>query len=206
MADPGGGASGDTEVEGYLAAPSEGAGLGVIVLAGEDGAGGSVKAFCDRLAAEGFTALAAAVPAGEGLSLETAVDRLQAHPAVRGHGVGVVGFGRGGAAALALAAARPDVVKAAVPFYSVAGPGPVPDWTRVEAAVEGHFAGDPEDGAQEAGSLEATLASSGIDVRMFHYPGTEVGFFDEHRDDVYDEEAARQAWVRTLEFLRAKLG
>jgi len=41
---------------------------------------------------------------------------------------------------------------------------------------------------------------------MFLYPGTTHAFFNDTRPDVYDEDAARQAWVRTLEFLRAKLG
>jgi carboxymethylenebutenolidase len=41
---------------------------------------------------------------------------------------------------------------------------------------------------------------------MFLYPGTHHAFFNDTRSDVYDEEAARVAWVRTLEFLRAKLG
>ncbi len=75
------------------------------------------------------------------------------------------------------------------------------------AAVEGHFAeNDDRAGPEVVRELEHTLAQSGCDVRMFVYPGTSPGFFDDTRSDVYDEEAARQAWVRTLEFLRARLG
>jgi carboxymethylenebutenolidase len=43
-------------------------------------------------------------------------------------------------------------------------------------------------------------------VRLFLYPGQGHAFFNDTRPEAYDEDAARQAWVRTLEFLRAKLG
>ncbi|HZI38640.1 MAG TPA: dienelactone hydrolase family protein [Acidimicrobiia bacterium] len=41
---------------------------------------------------------------------------------------------------------------------------------------------------------------------MFVYPGARDAFFDETRSDAYLEDAARQAWIRTLEFLRKHLG
>lgn len=162
--------------DGFLAA-GEGAGLGVVVLApAADEAG----ALCRRLAEEGFTAYAPASPAG-------AIDYLVAHPAVRGQGVGVVGLGAAGGAALALAADRPDRVDAVVLVDGVVSAAP--DWDRVEAAVEGHYAD-----ADVAAAIEGELTARGRDVRMFTYPG---GF---------DEDGQRQSWVRTLEFLRAKLG
>jgi carboxymethylenebutenolidase len=38
------------------------------------------------------------------------------------------------------------------------------------------------------------------------YDGVDHAFFNDTRPEVYDEQAASMAWVRTLEFLRAKLG
>jgi carboxymethylenebutenolidase len=107
---------------GYLAPASEGAGLGVIVVQEWWGLVDHIVDVCDRFAAEGFTALAPdlyhgktvpnrepdeAAKAMMALDLERAardlsgaVDFLQAHDAVRGHGVAVVGFCMGGGLAL----------------------------------------------------------------------------------------------------------
>jgi len=184
---------------------------------------------CDRLSIEGFTALApdlyhgTTVPNREpheaakalmALDLERAardlsgaVDYLQPHPSVRGHGVAVVGFCMGGGLALWLATLRPDAVRAVVPFYGLAPEGAEPDWSALTAAVEGHFAEhDDQAGPEAVAAFEAQLQDLGKDVRVFTYPGTGHAFFNDTRPEVHDEEAARQAWVRTLEFLRARLG
>ena len=214
---------------GYLAPAHEGAGLGVVVVQERWGLVDHIVDVCDRFAAEGFTALAPdlyhgrTVPNGEpdeaakalmamdleraARDLSGAVDFLQAHDAVRGHGVAVVGFCMGGGLALWLAALRPDSVRAAVPFYGIAPDGAEPDWSALTAAVEGHFAEDDDRASPEAvTALEKRLTELGKEVRVFTYPGTSHAFFDDTRPEFYDEDAARQAWVRTLEFLRAKLG
>ncbi len=205
---------------GYLAV-GEGAGPALIVLPEQWGVVKHVEDVCERFAAEGFTALAPAPHPGTpgrsdgSLELERSatdvsgvVDFLQGHPSVRGNGVGVVGFAAGAALALWLGSIRPDRVRAVVPFYGTVPRGTKqPDWKAMTAAVEGHFAESDELVSPEAvRELEDTLVESGHDVRMFLYPGTSPGFFDDTRPDVYDEDAARQAWVRSLEFLRARLG
>ncbi|MGH9266009.1 MAG: dienelactone hydrolase family protein [Acidimicrobiales bacterium] len=214
---------------GYLAPAVEGAGLGVIVVQEWWGLVDHIVDVCDRFTAEGFTALAPdlyhgrtipnrepdeAAKAEMALDLERAagelsgaVDFLQAHPAVRGHGVAVVGFCMGGGLALWLATLRPDAVRAVVPFYSLAPSGAEPDWSALTASVEGHYAEQDELAGHEAvAAFEEHLRDLGKDVRVFTYPGTGHAFFNDTRPEVYDDEAARQAWVRTLEFLRAKLG
>ena len=174
-------------VSGYLAT-GEGAGLGVLVLLPE------TADVSDRFAAEGFTALAPDVPTDDvpraARTLTAAVDYLVEHRAVRGHGIAVVGYGVGGGLALWLASLRPDQVRAVVPFYGeTTAEEAQPAWDRVVAPVEGHFgAGD-----EWAGKVEGELQARGREVRMFVYPEL-------------DGDAERQAWVRTLEFLRAKLG
>jgi carboxymethylenebutenolidase len=214
---------------GYLAPAHEGAGLAVIVIQEWWGLVDHIVDVCDRFAAEGFTALAPdlyhgrTVPNGEpdeagkalmALDLERAardlsgaVDFLQAHDAVRGHGLAVVGYCMGGGLALWLATLRPDAVRAVVPFYGIAPRDTEPDWSALTAAVEGHFAEhDDMNSPEEIAALEARLVELGKDVRIFTYPGTAHAFFNDTRPEVYDEDAARQAWVRTLEFLRSKLG
>ena len=219
---------------GYLAPAQEGAGLGVVVVQDQWGVVDHIVDVCDRLSAEGFTALApdlyhgrtvptkepnAAVEAARELDLgravhdmSAAVDFLQDHPAVRGHGVGVLGFGMGGGLALWLATLRPDAVRAVVPFYGLAPHGPGlpesgPDWSALTAAVEAHYAENDDVADQKAvAGFEQQLQDLGKEVRVFSYAGTVHAFFDDTRPEVHDEDAARQAWVRTLEFLRAKLG
>ena len=214
---------------GYLAT-GEGAGPGVLVVQDRWGLVEHVTDVCDRLAAEGFTALAPDLYHGRKVSgrepdegqkammaldleraatdLSGAVDHLQDHPAVRGQGVGVVGYGMGGGLALWLASTRSDRVRAVVPFYGFVPWEEVqPDYAAITAAVEGHYATDDDVAGPEAGRrLEGILDQAGRDVRMFLYPGASHAFFDDTRPEVYDDDAARQAWVRTLEFLRAKLG
>jgi carboxymethylenebutenolidase len=188
-----------------------------------------IRDVCDRLAAEGFTALAPdlyhghTVPPGEpdeavkaamSLDLERAArdmggagEYLAAHEAVRGKGLGVIGFCMGGGLALNLATVRPDLIKAAVPFCGIVDRDQEPDWSRLEAAVEGHYAeDDPQAGPEAAADLEQRLDALDKEVRMFVYPGTKHAFFNDTRREVYDADAARQAWIRTLEFLRSKLG
>ncbi|HWI04507.1 MAG TPA: dienelactone hydrolase family protein [Acidimicrobiales bacterium] len=214
---------------GYLAPASEGAGLGVIVVQEWWGLVDHIVDVCDRFAAEGFTALAPdlyhgktvpnrepdeAAKAAMALDVERAArdlsgaaDFLQAHEAVRGRGVGVVGFGTGGGLALWLATLRPDAVRAAVPFYGIAPEGAEPEWSALAAPVEGHYAEHDGTASPEAvTAFESRLTEAGTDVRIFTYPGTGHAFFNDTRPEVYDEDAARQAWVRTLEFLRSKLG
>lgn len=214
---------------GYLAPAPEGAGLGVVVIQERWGLVDHIVDVCDRLSAEGFTALApdlhhgSTVPDSEpdkaaqaataldpqraAENLSGAVDFLQAHRSVRGHGVAVVGFGMGGGLAMWLATLRPDAARAVVPFYGIAPPGSQPDWSALTAAVEGHYAEHDDLADPEAvAAFEKQLRDLGKDVRVFTYPGAGHGFFDDTRPEVYDDEAARQAWIRTLEFLRAQLG
>jgi len=215
---------------GYLAPAHEGAGLGVVVIQEWWGLEDHVKDVCDRLAAEGCTALAPdlyhgttvahrepdeAARASMALDLDRAaaelsgaVDFLLDHTAVRGHTVGVVGFCIGGGLALWLATLRPDQVAAVVPFYGlIPWSQAQPDYSRLQAAVEGHYAEDDDmAGPPAVQKLEEALTDLGKDVRTFLYPGTHHAFFNDTRPEVYDGEAARQAWVRTLEFLRSKLG
>jgi carboxymethylenebutenolidase len=221
-------ASNGSRVSGYLATPEVGAGPGLVVIQEWWGLVDHIKDVCERFAAEGFTALApdlyhgdeAAQPDEAGKlmmamdlrrasrDMAGAVDFLTGHEAVRGRGVGVVGFCMGGGLALWLATLRPDQVRAVVPFYGVIPwPAAQPDWSKLQAAVQGHYA--EKDGfapPDQVRALEAQLTGAGIEATMFIYEGADHAFFNDTRPDVYDPDAARQAWIRTLEFLREKLG
>lgn len=212
---------------GYLTTPATGDGPGVVVIQEWWGLVPHIEQVCDRLAAEGFVALAPdlyhgkTVPPTEpdeagkemmalqldraGRDLSGAVDELR-----RRSGrdqVAVVGFCMGGGLALVLACQRPDAVAACVPFYGVIPwPDAQPDYAQLQAAVLGHFA--ENDGfftPDAARALERQLRDLGKDVDFHVYEGAEHAFFNDTRPEVYDETAAATAWDRTLAFLRAHL-
>jgi carboxymethylenebutenolidase len=222
------GSNGST-ASGYLATPpAGGAGLGLIVIQEWWGLVDHIKDVCDRFAAEGFTALAPDLYHGESttepdeagklmmaLNIEQAakdmsgaVDFLLAHDQVRGDGVGVTGFCMGGGLALVLAAHRPDAVKACVPWYGlIPWPGAEPDWSRLEAAVEGHYA--ENDGfftPDAARQLEKQLQDLGKNATVIIHQGVDHAFFNDTRPEVYDADASADAWEQTLTFLRSHLG
>jgi carboxymethylenebutenolidase len=193
---------------GYLATPDLGAGPAVIVITEPAGAEHAQRV-CELFAGEGFTALAPELHEGETAGvLSAAVNLLQPHPDVRGQGVGVVGFSTGAALALWLGTHRTDAVVAVVVYYGlVPETAERPDWSRLTAAVQGHY-GEDDPGTPPAAvfGLEAALGEAGVAVEMFLYPGAGAGFFDDTRPDAHVEDAARTAWIRTLEFLRKHLG
>lgn len=213
---------------GYLATPEQGAGPGLVVIQEYWGLVPHIEDVCDRLAGEGFTALAPdlyhgvttsepdeagklmmALNLGQAASdMAGAVDHLRTSEAVRGAGVGVIGFCMGGGLALMLAAERPDDVRACVAFYGlIPWESAHPDWSRLGAAVQGHFAEEDEFfSPEQARGLERTLRDLGKDVEMFLYPGVGHAFFNDTRPEAYDPSAASTAWTRALEFLRAKVG
>ena len=220
--------SNGTAVGGYLATPEAGAGPGLVVIQEWWGLVDHIKDVCDRFAAEGFTALAPDLYHGAtttepdeagklmmALDIERAardmagaVDYLAGHESVRGRGVGVIGFCMGGGLALWLATLRPDEVRAAVSFYGVIPwDAAQPDWSALAAAVQGHYAEhDSSASPEHVAALEERLKDQGVSVEMFVYDGTNHAFFNDTRPELFAEDAARQAWIRTLEFLRRHLG
>ncbi|MGH9011958.1 MAG: dienelactone hydrolase family protein [Acidimicrobiia bacterium] len=179
-----------------LATPEMGAGPAVIVIP-ED------RELCDLLATEGFTALAPELSPGQtAKELTAAIDFLKPHHAVRGQGIGVIGSGTGAGLALWLGTHRPDDIVAVV---AVSGTVPAeaeqPDWARLTGAVQGHFGeNDPTCRPEVIAALEESLGEAGVTFEFFMYPTAGPRFFEE------DGDAARQAWIRTLEFLRKHLG
>jgi carboxymethylenebutenolidase len=212
-------------VPAYLATPAGGKGPGVVVIQEWWGLVPHIKHVADRLAGEGFVALAPdlyhGVEATEpdeaqklamGLRIEEAlkdlngaIDYLLHSDAVVDGKVGVIGFCMGGGVTLALAAARPEVA-AAVPFYGM----PQPSWwdpAKVKGAVLGHYAEHDHYFTPEiVGQMAERLRANGVDVTIYNYPGTDHAFFNDDRPEVYNAEAAQLAWQRSIEFLHTQLG
>jgi carboxymethylenebutenolidase len=208
-------------VPAHVAVPDAGAGPGVLVLHAWWGLNDFFKQFCDRLAAEGFVAVAPDLYGGktattideaqqliqamDGAAAEQRVNEaiafLHNHPAARGSGLGVIGFSMGGAWALLTSTQRPDDIAAVVLFYA----SDAADFAQARAAYLGHYAEhdewEPDEGIQ---FLENALRSAGRDVTFHTYPGTAHWFFENNRPE-YNAEAAQLAWERTLAFLRERL-
>ncbi len=221
--------SNGSTASGYLATPPSGSGLGVLVIQEWWGLDPSLKQTADRIAAAGFVALAPDLYHGQvaqhdemdkaehlmksmppdraARDMSAAVDYLAGHPAVKGSGIGVVGFCMGGMLAWMIAANRPDKVKAVVPFYGYPPPGMEPDWSKLSAAVQGHMAEqDNFFGPDGARALESKLRAMGKNVTLTVYPGTGHAFMGPHNAlGTLNQELAEKIWPQVFSFLRDKL-
>ncbi len=216
-------ANGST-ASGYLAVP-DGSGPGVVVLQEWWGLDSHIRDVCDRLAGEGFVALAPDLFHGETTDqpdeaqqkmmamdmdraekeMRGAVDYVAGHEATSGSGVGSVGFCLGGGLAVWAAAANPKV-KATVSYYYVMPHGK-PDFSKLSGPVLGHF-GTKDDfvSVDDAKALEQELRDAGVDTTFEFYDAGHAFFNDTDRLGTHDREAADRSWQRTVEFLRGALG
>jgi carboxymethylenebutenolidase len=205
----------------YLTLPDGGEGPGVLVLHAWWGLTPFFKQVCDRLADEGFVALAPDLYGGattddvaEAEAMLHAADMdamldlvrssaltLRAMPATPDAPIGTVGFSMGASWALWLASRVPEAVGATVAFYGTQNV----DMTPATSAFLGHFAEvDPYVDEDERTLLEADLHVLDKDVTFHDYPGTGHWFF-EAGNAAYDAAAADLAWERTLAFLHRRL-
>jgi carboxymethylenebutenolidase len=205
-------------ISAYLAVPENGSGPGVLVLHAWWGLTDFFKQVCDRLAREGFIALApdlyhgkttTSIDEAEQLSsgriesdetsqdITESIGYLLKHPGRRGKALVAVGFSLGSYWALGLK----DHMAAIVTFYGTTQPEKI----LAQADFLGHFAEDDAfEPIEEVRRLEEDIRSSGREASFFIYPGARHWFFEENRPE-YDAEAARVAWGRTIEFLHERL-
>jgi carboxymethylenebutenolidase len=181
-----------------------------------------IKNVCDRFSDEGFVALAPDLYHGQTTTspdeagkmmmalrideaeqdLSGAVQYLLDHDAVTGDKVGVVGFCMGGALSL-YAASKNSNIGACVVFYGI-HPNVKPDLPNLQAAVLGNYAeNDAYVTPDIARQLEQQLKTLGKQVDFKIYPGTDHAFFNDTRPEVYNAQAAADAWQRTIQFLRS---
>ena len=208
--------------EGYLA---DGGGPGVIVIQEWWGLVPHIEDVADRIAAEGFTALAPDLYHGKessepdeagklmmGLNLSEAAKDMSGAVdlLVNKTGrstVGVVGFCMGGGLALVLACQRPDAVAAVAPYYGVIPwPTAQPSWSELRARVVGEYAElDDFAGPDAVRALEKQLRDLGKDATLHIHPGCHHAFFNDSRPEVYDSSASNVAFARTVDLFRTAL-
>ncbi len=210
------------KTEGYLATPKTGSGPAVLVLHAWWGLNDFFRDFCDRLAQQGYLALAPDMFGGEVVHtveeaqqhqsqwdeekavppiILPAIEDLAKRSTTAGPSVGVIGFSMGGYWSLWLAQKKPEIIRSVVLFYGTNGGGG--DFGQSKADFQGHFAEkDPYESLEVVDKLEKNLKSANRPAKFYTYPGTGHWFFEKDRPDAYNAQAAQLAWERTLAFLK----
>jgi carboxymethylenebutenolidase len=210
---------------GYLAMPAEGAeqAPAVIVIHEWWGLNDNIRSIAERLAGEGYRALAVDLYRGEvaenpktamalsrGLQKEAdqANENLrQAYAfldAVGAPKIGVIGWCLGGRWSLRTALLLPDKVDAAVIYYGSL----VTDREQLATLgmpILGNFGeADPLIPLDQIAAFEKTMKELGKQVDVKVYPDAQHAFSNPS-GTAYNAEAAADAWVRTTGFLAANL-
>ncbi len=205
----------------HLAGPKSGKGPGVLVLHAWWGLNDFFKEFCDRLALEGFVALAPGLFSGriartieeaEKLNPEmneqedmpplvlSAFEELKKHAS--GNALGTIGFSFGAYWTRWLAEEKPESINAVTIVYS-------DGWNirKSNASYLVHFAEtDPYMSEEAKTEMEANLKALKLPATFYTYPGTGHWFMESDRPDAYNAAAAKLAWERTIAFLHQKIG
>jgi len=214
-------ASDGFELGGYRADPA-GAPKGAVVVIQEIfGVNHHIRAVCDRLAGEGYVAIAPAIfdrvepdfTSGYSPDEVAVARKFVANPdwaamlrdtqaaidAVATTGpVGIIGFCLGGSVAYA-AATKLSGLKAAIGYYGGAIVRFADDKPKVPTQL--HF------GEKDAGiplSDVETIKTKRPDVEVFIYPGAQHGFHCDERAS-YDKTSTDIAWPRSMAFLAKHL-
>jgi carboxymethylenebutenolidase len=217
--------TGSGEAMGFLAWSEDAAALpGLIVLQEFWGLNQHIKDVTERLASEGFAALApdmydgrvttdptearqwlmALDPAEALQKMNGAVECLKSTANVDRDKIGVIGFCMGGFLALNLACHSRDI-RVATPFYGRIPPDSVLE--NLTAPVL-YFFGEQDHHlpAADVDRLEQFINHTGRSGGVVRYPQADHAFFNDTRKEVYREADAKDAWGKALAFLRRYLG
>jgi carboxymethylenebutenolidase len=216
--------TGGRTIKGFIAEPSEeGKRPGLIIVHEWWGLNDHIKEIARRFAAEGYVALApdlydgkVAKDPGEAghlmqalnqqdalNKLNAAVEYLSGRSDVDPNRIGVTGFCMGGTFALKLPCHNRKV-KAAAPFY-----GDIPAETELQALeAPVLFIGAERDQwitKDKMERLREMMSRLGKPGEVKIYPGMDHAFFNDTRPEVYDKNAATDAWNSVLKFFAEKL-
>jgi carboxymethylenebutenolidase len=216
---------GGLEVGGYLAHARTTMALPGLLLTHEwFGLNDHIKDVARRYAREGFVVLAVDLYDGrlakgqeeaakfmaelkpeDGLKrIQAAFTHLSAQTFVKGNRVGITGFCMGGSFAL-LAACHISEMKATAPFY---GDIPDPDDPLKNIRCPLLFVGAEKDQwitVAKTDRLKAAIKKYGLNGEIFIYPNAQHAFFNNTRPEVFNVDAAADAWQRVTEFLHKNL-
>ena len=215
-------------IEGYLSKPKgKGPFSAIILLHQNRGLNEHIRDVARRLAAQGYATLAPDLLSRQGgtaafatpddatkaftnikdddvvRDLDAAYKYLNSNSSVKKDDIAVMGFCWGGQRSFLYATANPKL-KAAVVFYGT--PPPEDKIEKIQAPVLGNYGEtDQRVTSTVAGTIE-TMKKLGKSYDPKIYPGAPHAFFDDTNPKSYNEAAAKDAWPRTLEFLKKNLG
>jgi carboxymethylenebutenolidase len=220
--------SGDKMIPAYFSRFTKNNNLpGVLVIHEVFGLNDHIKSICNRLAVEGYAALApdlfvrAATPppkdasdmaalrkAASSIPNEVAIKDMQAGldhlKTIKGmrHRFASIGFCMGGGYSYQIATHTKDL-SGAVIFY---GRTPLELVPQVSCPLLGSF-GELDQGIppEKVKEFEQALIKAGKTADIKIYPGAKHGFFNDTRPEAYNAEAAADAWQRTINFFSAHL-
>ena len=212
---------GGSDVPGYLAKPAAGdSAPGVVVIQEWWGLDNHMKKVGDRFAEVGYRALVPDLYRGRvtqdreeanhmmtGLDWGGATDQdlrgAVQHLKAGGQKAAVLGFCMGGALTIMAAVKIPEV-DAAVCFYGIP-PAEAADPAQIKVPLLCHFANTDDWCTPDAvNGFEETLKKAGVKHELYRYDA-QHGFFNDERPEVYDAAGAKEAWDRSLTFLKANL-
>jgi carboxymethylenebutenolidase len=216
-----------TVIGGYLTRPKGNeAHPAVLVIHEWDGIKEQIRDVARRLARAGYVALApdllsryggtssfsteeAAIAAGRKLDddmitkdLTGGVNYLKGQSFVRANRIGVIGFCWGGGKAL-LFTTRSKDLSASVIYYG-SNPSNLEDVKNISAPVLGQYGGADERITSAVPKLDDAMKKYGKSFEYKVYPGAPHAFNSDGSPS-YREEAAQEAWGRTLEFFKTHL-
>ena len=217
-----------TALGGYLTRPKgDVARAAVVVIHGWDGINDHVRDVARRLAKAGYVALApdllsrqggtssfssseAAIAAGRKLDdemitkdLTGGINYLKGQSFVGANKIGVIGFCWGGGKALLFTTRSKDL--AASVIYYGSNPPNLEDVKNITAPVLGQYGGTDERITSAVPKLADAMKQYGKSFEYKVYPGAPHGFNSDTCPQNFREEAAKEAWGRTLEFFKKHL-
>ena len=221
--------SGELQIPAYLSRNKSGAAQGAVLVIHEVfGLNDHIKSIADRIAGEGYLALApnffvrAAEPppkdttdiaalrkASSSIPIEAAIKDMQAGLDFlktlnsRMPRMVSIGFCMGGGYSYQIATHTKDLAGAVI-FY---GRTPIELVPQVSCPLLGNF-GELDQGIPPAKvkEFEEALKKAGKQADIKIYPVAKHGFFNDTRPEAYNAEAAADAWQRTLRFFRERMG
>jgi dienelactone hydrolase len=214
----------------FVARPDGGPRPAVLVIQEAFGLNAHIRDVTQRIAAEGYVALAPDLywRGGKGRAVAyedlaeairimqtlkdgeivtdvgNAIAYLEKQPTVRADRIGITGFCMGGRVSYLVACELADKIKAAAPFYG--GGIPVDKTAKLKAPVLAFFGEkDAFIPLEFVEQLRREAAAQKKQVEVVVYPGADHGFFCNERAS-YNAKAAADAWQRLKTFFATHLG
>jgi carboxymethylenebutenolidase len=217
-----------TSVSGYLTRPKDSGNYPAIVVIHENrGLNDHIRDVARRFAKAGYVALAPDLLSREGgtgsfpndeaaiegirkLSeegitgdLTGAINYLKGRDFVRANKIGVTGFCWGGANTLLIATRNKDLA-AAVVYYG-RNPKNLDDVKNISAAVLAHYGERDEPITSQVPKLDEAMKKYGKSFEYKVYSGAPHAFNNDMNAQRYNAEAAKESWLRTLDFFKQHL-